>query len=171
MIQKEKGLKIMKRLISFLCMLTLLCTFVVPLSSIHVSAADKEDWFTSVSTGWKCLNGAKRNSAGEVQIVSGGSMEGRIIYKDKVTISFSYKAEVWSTSMGVQVHIVPYVRAGFYIREGYVSSMDTAQRLYVPNETGWHDYRIEIDYPNKIQYVYFDMQTACGIASGSIFVI
>lgn len=146
----------MKRFISFLCMITLICTLVVPLSSVQVSAAAK-DWYKEGGSSWTMSGGATRLATGEVFIPSGGRLDGRLIYKDKITISFSHKVNVHSNSIGVQIHLTPYVRAGFYIREGYVSSMDTSQRIYnIPNETGWHDYRFEIDYPNKIQTVYFD---------------
>ncbi len=147
----------MKKIISFICMLALICTLVAPISLVEVSAAAKDDWYKQSTSAWSVSGGAKRMSDGSVYMPDGApELNARALYADKMTVSFSYMIENASNSQGVQVHFDGHNRAGFYIQSGAVSIFGGGQAISVSNESGWHDYRIEIDYTTNIQSVYFD---------------
>ncbi len=147
----------MKKIISFICMIALICTLVAPLYPIQVSAAAKDDWYKQSTSAWSVSGGAKRMPDGSVYLPDGAPMlQARALYADKFTVSFSYMIETASNSLGVQVHFEGHNRAGYYIQSGAVSIFGGGQAISVPNESGWHDYRIEIDYTTNIQSVYFD---------------
>ena len=114
----EKGLNNMKKIISFICMLALICTLVAPMSLVEVSAAAKDDWYKQSTSAWSVSGGAKRMPDGSVYLPDGAPMlQARALYADKFTVSFSYKIETISNSLGVQVHFEGHNRAGYYINQ------------------------------------------------------
>ncbi len=143
----------MKKIIAFLCALTLLFAVAVPVNVFAYRTPggnQSKPW-----DGWNTAGSAR--IAGETAyIVNSGELN--LVYNNqptKLSVSFSMKANSLSSSCGFQI-MDGICRAGFYLNANGCRSMDTAQDMRVSNISDWHEYVLEIDMENKIQTLYVD---------------
>ncbi|MBO4940913.1 MAG: exo-alpha-sialidase [Clostridia bacterium] len=140
----------MKKFVSFICLVAMLCTVVAPLSQT-VSAADAP-WYDK----WRISGPVTINEEeGTVKISNTGNIIMGYSHPAQYTISFSMNVIVWSMSLGLQGSFSDG-RSGVYVRNGIVTSMDIPDYLNVSNSSGWHDYKLEVDHKSLTQKVYFD---------------
>ena len=114
----------MKKILSFICALVLLCTVLVPLTAFEASAAAKDPW-----KGWAFEDNAKVVDGVLVsKDYSRATMS--FILPDKYTMSFSMKVNAFGGTMAVYA-MNGVARSGFYVRNGNVRAMDNSS-LYLP---------------------------------------
>ena len=143
----------MKKFVSFICLVAMLCTVVAPLSQT-VSAADAP-WYEK----WSMSGNVTINEEdGSVKLSSTPDSPAELAlsysFPAQYTVSFSMNASIWTIDMWFSGN--SGIRAGIYVRSGYVSSMDVVKYLDVSNSSGWHDYMLEVDTKSLTQKVYFD---------------
>ncbi len=142
----------MKRIISFICMIAVLCTMFLPVVSNTEAKAAEAEWHTY----WTTTKGSPRlTESGSMILPTGSEIRYTSALPKKYTVEFSANVRKYSVSVGLQGRYG--VRPGGYIRDGYIGSMAGGLRINVENNiTGWHDYKYLIDLENKIQKVYYD---------------
>ncbi len=146
----------MKKIISLVCIIALLCTMVLPMLSLTVSATDYP------SSKWTLKNGAvDENGVIHLKATQSGTGPQAVLShtfsKDIYTIQFSLKINSSNGNMGLQggngVH-----RWGFYINGSSFSPMGGTGSFDKLNsfDGGWHDFVMEIDHVKGTQTVYID---------------
>ncbi len=140
----------MKKIISFICTIALMCTVLAPLAVVEVSAAAKDPW-----ADWLLENGAYvEDGVLVLKDLSSAKLNGQL--PDQYTLSFSMKVDTFGGSMYFQA-VNGIARGGFYIGNGRIRAMDDQNGyLTVADMGSWHDYVLEIDTIGKTQKVYVD---------------
>ncbi len=142
----------MKKFVALVCIISLLATMLVPIqvSAIRSSSAGGSNW-----TGWTTTGNAKIE--GNTATVTGiGTLQYSYANQPtKMTVNFSMKVNTHGTTSYFWV-ADGVARAGFYIQNGRLLSGDTQEGVSVSNMDQWHDYTLEIDTDNMVQYVYVD---------------
>ena len=146
----------MKKILSFICVLTLVCTLLVPVSLIEVSAASEMDKWTLVRTAR--IEDGVLYIEGNCYALIPSSAYGFSQLPDQYTLSFSMKINGYA-SMGLQGGNGNN-RAGFYISSGRVRAMDTSDGASIPNDGLWHDYVLEVNHTDAVQTLYVDDELA-----------
>ncbi len=142
----------MKRIIAFICTLTLVLSFAM---TVNVSAirggSEGSTW-----SGWKVSSGAATISNGVATIKGNSRIDlAYNLQPLQLTVSFNMRVISYCGSMGFQL-ADGVAGAGFYIGENRLTSLQTNRMLTVPDMTNWHSYVLEIDMEALTQKVYVD---------------
>ncbi len=149
----------MKKILSFICMLAMVCTVLVPMTSVEVEAAAFQGWTLSggayVEDGVLHMMSNPTGGKGSQATVTAATATGNSMLPDQYTILFSMKVNSLSSSCGLQGGNGNN-RAGFYFVAGGFRGMDTAVQASMNYVGEWHDFMIEVDHVTKTEKVYLD---------------
>ncbi len=143
----------MKRIISFICMIAVLCTVFVPaVFTIETKAAGEVAWHSY----WKTTQGSPRiTESGSVILPTGSQFTYSSSVPKKYSLEFSAKVRTYSNSIGLQGRYG--VRPGVYIRSNQLVAIAGGHIVKTEgNQDGWHDYKVFIDMEKGIQKTYYD---------------
>lgn len=142
----------MKKIISFLCMVTILCTVLIFVKPTEVSAASGWTGFTTTKGSYVTLSDGGRKLSGDCEITYS-----YVWRPQKYAIEFSAKVTKPSNSIGIQGKASSR-RIGGYIRDGYFITMVGSHRVETPGscDGAYHIYRLEVDHTNDTQTLYYD---------------
>ena len=149
----------MKKILSFICVLTLLCTVLAPLSVIEVSAANFSGWTLSngayVEDGILYMISNPEGTGPQAQGKGEALGAGTSMLPDQYTISFSMKATSVTSASGLQGGN-GLSRAGFYFRPTGFKGMDSTDLVTMNYLGEWHDFTIEVDHIANTEKIYLD---------------
>lgn len=145
----------MKKIISLICVLAILCTTCLTLMTVNVSAAW---WSKATLNGPSYVKDDVAHIFGEEAGVVSTMSFSVSSTADKFSISFSMKVNNSKNAYfqgGTGVY-----RYGFYIGETSVTTFDSGVRMAIANMSDWHDYMLEVDSVNATQTLYVDEELA-----------
>ncbi len=149
----------MKKILSFICMLAMVCTVLVPMTAVEVEAAAFDGWTLTggayVEDGVLHMMSNPTGESGAQATVTAATATGNSMLPDQYTILFSMKVTSLSSSCGLQGGN-GNSRAGFYFNSSGFRGMDTGVSVSMSYLGEWHDFMIEVDHVANTEKVYID---------------